>query len=81
MNCRTNWGECRVCFLDDDGHFVSIPSDWTDLEPIDPFSAISAGRAAFRYQDLLALAQLIEVLRSGTTGKEGESVKPIMPSV
>jgi Family of unknown function (DUF5372) len=75
VNCRTNWGECRVCFLDDDGHFVSIPSGWTDLEPIDPFSALSAGRAAFRYQDLLALAQLIEVLRSGTTCKEGESVK------
>jgi Family of unknown function (DUF5372) len=49
--------------LDDDGHFVSIPSGWTSLEPTDPYVAISGGRTAFRYQDLLALAQLIEVLR------------------
>ena len=70
-----NWGERRVWFLDKDGHFVSIPSGWTNLEPIDPYVAISAGRAAFRYQDLLALARLIEALRSATARKEGETVK------
>ena len=71
MSCRLNWGENRVCFVDDKGHFVSIPSGWTSLEPADPYVAISAGRAAFRYQDLLALAQLIEVLRMPpVAGKE-----------
>jgi hypothetical protein len=75
VNCGTNWGERRVWFLDKDGHFVSIPSGWTNLEPIDPYVAISAGRAAFRYQDLLALARLTEVLRSADAGKEREPVK------
>jgi len=75
VNCGTNWGERRVCFLDDDRRFVSIPSGWTNLEPIDPYVAISAGRAAFCYQDLLALVRLIEALGSSTAGKEGESVK------
>lgn len=75
MNCSLNWGERRACFLNDDGHFISIPSGWTNLEAIDPYVAISAGRAAFRYQDLLALARLIEVLDSAAAGKRGESVK------
>ena len=75
MSCGTNWGERRAWFLDDDGHFVSIPTGWTNLEPIDPYVAISAGRAAFRYQDLLALARLSKVIRSATAGEEGETVK------
>jgi Family of unknown function (DUF5372) len=75
VTCGTNWCERRVWFLDDDGHFASIPCGWTNFEPIDPYVAISAGRAAFRYQDLLALAQLIEALRSATAGEDGESVK------
>ena len=75
MNCGTNWGERRVWFLDKDGHFASIPSGWTSLDPVDPYVAISAGRATFRYQDLLGLARLIEVLRSATAGSEGDIVK------
>jgi hypothetical protein len=75
VNCGTNWGERRVWFLDKDGYFASIPSGWTNLDPIDSYVAISAGRAAFRYQDLLALARLIEVLRSATAGSEGDTVK------
>ena len=75
MNCCTNWGERRVWFLGKNGQFASIPSAWTNLDPVDPYVAISAGRATFRYQDLLALAQLIEVLRSATAGSEGDTVK------
>lgn len=47
-------------FFDDDGQLRSLPSGWTDADPADPFDVVSAGRAAFRVQDLVALADLIE---------------------
>ncbi len=57
---RHNWGEDRVYVHDDDGRLVSLPAGWTSLVPPDPFVVVSAGRSAFRVQDLLELACLIE---------------------
>jgi hypothetical protein len=50
-------GEERVC---------SLPAGWTDVQGIDPFVVVAAGRAHFRVEDLLALAGLIRQLE----GKE-----------
>lgn len=44
----------------------SLPAGWTDVEGVDPFLVISAGRAHFRVEDLLTLAGLIR----GLKGKE-----------
>ena len=60
---RNNWGENRVFFVDGQGQTRWLPASWTSVESPDPFVVLAAGRAAFRTQDLLELARLIEVLR------------------
>jgi hypothetical protein len=37
---------------------------WTDVDPSDPFVVVAAGRSAFRVDDLVSLASLIEGLRT-----------------
>ena len=59
---RRNWGENRVYFHADEGHLVSLAANWTDVDPLDPFVAVAAGRSHFRVRDLLELADLIEKL-------------------
>ncbi len=53
---KNNWAEHRVFFFVGDGQLTSLPFGWTDVDPPDPFDAVSAGRSAFRVADLLALA-------------------------
>jgi Family of unknown function (DUF5372) len=43
-----------------DQRVYSLPAGWTDVEEPDAFVAISAGRSAFRIEDLLALSALID---------------------
>ncbi len=38
----------------------SLPTGWTDVIGDDPFVVVGAGRSAFRVEDLLALAALME---------------------
>jgi hypothetical protein len=45
------------------GYIQSMPLDWTDLAPVDPFVQLANGRALFRPADLLALAYLIQTLK------------------
>ena len=60
-----NWREDRAWFHDAAaGCLRSLPANWTDLVAEDPFNVVAAGRAAFRVQELLELAQLIGVLKS-----------------
>lgn len=60
---KKNWAEDRVFFFDDNGQLVSIPAGWTDVGPPCPFDVVSAGRSAFRVDDLLALAAIAQRLR------------------
>jgi len=55
----------------------SLPAAWTDVAPADSFVVVAAGRCAFTAGGLLALADLIDRLRSGPGG--GTAVKQIMP--
>jgi Family of unknown function (DUF5372) len=59
---RHNWGENRVYFHDDEGRLVALPAAWTSVFSPDPFVVLSAGRSAFRVQDLLELARLLDSL-------------------
>jgi hypothetical protein len=43
----------------------SLPAPFTDIEGVDPYLAISAGRAHFRSDDLLVLAHLLARLEDG----------------
>jgi hypothetical protein len=38
----------------------SLPALWTDVEGLDPFLVMAAGRAHFRIADLLALGRLLD---------------------
>jgi hypothetical protein len=51
--------EYRVLFFNPKGRRSSVPLDWTDIGPKDPFVIVSAGRSLFRVEDLLSLASLI----------------------
>ena len=56
--------ECRVFFFNTKGRKSSVPLDWTDIGAVDPFVAVSAGRALFRVEDLLGLVHLIKEISS-----------------
>ena len=67
---RTNWGEDRVYFHDEQERLVSLPARWTTVVPPEPLVVMSEGRSAFRVDDLLQLVALIHQLdsRAGKTG-------------
>lgn len=50
-------------------HLVSVPAGWTDIMAVDPVVEVAAGRALFRAEDLIELAQLVRRLR-GAAVKE-----------
>ena len=59
------WGAERVMWEDERGEVRSLPASWTSAGEEDAFRVMSAGRSAFRVEDLL---ELVEVVR----GVEGE---------
>jgi hypothetical protein len=61
---RQNWGEERVYLRDENGELFSVLTGWTDAAPVDPFVVVADGRCPFTTADLLALADLIDRLRS-----------------
>jgi hypothetical protein len=71
----------------DDGTVCSVPPQWTDLVAPDPEVIMAQGRALFRVQDLLELANLVTRL-SGEKGCDASArckenfvatVKELMP--
>jgi hypothetical protein len=67
---RPNWGEERVFYRDRGGHLASLPACWTSVAPEDPVTAVGAGRASFRVEDLIGLTRLVAKLR-GERGTDG----------
>ena len=59
---RHNWRADRVYVRDDAGVLASLPAEWTDAVPEDPFVAVASGRASFHVEGLLALAELVASL-------------------
>jgi hypothetical protein len=53
------WGEERVTVQAPDGSLRSVPVGWTDWLPPDPVLTVGRGRAYFRVDDLLRLADLV----------------------
>ena len=60
---KTPHGERRVYFYNSEGHIASVPLEWTDVEPPDPFVVISAGRSFFRIKDILRLVHLVDEIK------------------
>lgn len=63
---RHTWGEDRVFFFAEDGTQKSLPRAWTTMADTDPFVMVSAGRCAFRVEDLLQLVEFLDDLSDGT---------------
>ena len=68
IGIRQGLGENRVFFLDAEGVQHCLPVPWTDAAEPDVFVVMAAGRCAFRVDDLIALAGLIEGLRGAHPG-------------
>ena len=74
---RRTWHQDRVFLFLADGTLTSVPTAWTDVVEPDPFVVIAAGRSAFRVEDLLAVADLVETLRLPSGRRR--SVRRTMP--
>lgn len=48
---RKSWGADHVFFYNHEGQLVSLPAEWTDVVPPDPFVVISGGRSPFHIDD------------------------------
>jgi Family of unknown function (DUF5372) len=59
---RRNWQLDRVYVVDGEGELVSLPAEWTDAVPVDPFVVVSGGRAPFHIEGLLALSELVAAI-------------------
>jgi hypothetical protein len=58
----------RVYYYDPDGRLKSFLVNLTDLFPVDAFTRISAGRSAFRVDDLLELQERLDRRKRGKEG-------------
>ena len=62
---KLTWGEDRVFYYDASGGLKSLMTNVTDVIEKDAFDCVSAGRSAFRIDDLLELRRLFERLKEG----------------
>ena len=67
---RHNWRADRVYVRDDAGLLASLPAEWTDAVPEDPFVVVASGRAPFHLEGLLALAELVASLAAVRSSAE-----------
>ena len=65
-----SWGEDRVFYYSPDGRLKSFLVNVTDLFPSDAFTRISAGRSAFRVDDLLELRERLDRRKRGEGGRQ-----------
>ena len=73
---RRNWRADRVYVRDDAGVLVSLPAEWTDAVPEDPFAVVANGRAPFDLEGLLALAEVVASLVAARSCAEDRAVPP-----
>ena len=76
---RRNYGDDLVYVYGVDGELLPLPARWTDAVPADPFVEAAAGRAPFRTEDLLELADRLARLASRAAHEGTAAVKRITP--
>jgi Family of unknown function (DUF5372) len=76
---RRNYGDDLVYVYGVDGELLPLPARWTDAVPADPFVEAAGGRAPFRTEDLLKLADRVARLASQVAREDPADVKRIMP--
>ena len=65
---KLTWGEDRVFYYDPSGKLKSLLTNVTDVVSKDAFDRVSAGRSAFRVDDLLELRRLFDRRKQATKG-------------
>ena len=60
---KKTWGEDRVLYVDESAEMRLIPTSWTDVLEEDPFTIVSNGRSAFRFDDLKELSRLMKSIK------------------
>ena len=68
---RLNWGEDRVFYYNSSGKLKSLLTNVTDVMANDAFERVSAGRSAFRVDDLLELRRLFDKRKEAGKGEQG----------
>ena len=76
---RRNWRADRVYVFDPDGLLLSLPVEWTDVAPEDPFVVVAAGRSPFTTAGLLELAELVARLGTRRSSEDSSVVNRITP--
>jgi hypothetical protein len=79
VGVQQTWKQDRVFFFGDDGTLKSLPTAWTDVGQPDVFVALGTGRSAFRVEDLLALAEVIDGLCAAVD--DDKTVRLTLPGV
>jgi len=69
---KLTWGEDRVFYYDPGGKLKSMLTNVTDVVPTDAFHQLSAGRSAFRVDDLVELRHLLDSWKQ--VAKESQDV-------
>ena len=72
---RHNWRADRVYVRDGAGELVSLPAEWTDAVPDDPFVVVAGGRAAFHLEGLVALSELVASLATARRSGKGRAAR------
>ena len=72
------WSEKRAVYFDGNGNLRFIAISWTDLAEQDLFQLTASGSSSFRFDDLLALAELVSKL-SETRKSKPWGVERFMP--
>ena len=70
MTRKLTWGEDRVFYYDPNGKLKSLLTNVTDVVSTDAFHRVSAGRSAFRVEDLLELRHLFDRRKQAGTGAQ-----------
>ena len=72
---RHNWQADRVYVRDGAGELVSLPAEWTDAVPEDPFVVVADGRVPFHLEGLVALSELVASLAAASGSGEGRAAR------
>ncbi|HWH60818.1 MAG TPA: DUF5372 family protein [Terriglobales bacterium] len=68
---KLTWGEDRVFYYGPSGKLKSLLTSVTDVASVDAFDRMSAGRSAFRVDDLLELRRLFDSRWQAVDGAKG----------
>jgi hypothetical protein len=71
VTCHQKSGEVLLFFKDDRDRLRTMPAQWTDVCPPDPYEAIADRQSHFRLLDLIELSRLVNQFNNENSGRGG----------